>query len=506
MEKVTMQISRPNFFPGQMIDWKDFNRLASQADKVSALLCRHVFQGGGIIVNALDEFRIEPLKGLAVIVKPGLAMLPSGYPVILSKDCVVDLSEYRKGDSQVLVVSLKSSVEGKDKYVDKQDGSISGYLTESIESAIVVSSGQPVADGVELFRVTLESDLDSLRMPSVSEEWSAVLESGVVDLRSRKRIVPQTYAPLTFNDLLSLRESLYAIEQAHKRLQRLYLCEDPFATATFLSALHAEALSLPFQPLKVAFLAAEFADKLSLFLEKLVQHASRGDNEIDQTALMALVRLLESQKIKAVLPKTPDLSFLNETAKALMGLVEFGEKNFRLVHIIEEALRETENREFQFGNEALLAGHVFSRTDLVKADQEDRYQTKTTRGFQRSLTTRYANGDQMTLTGKFIRDGVVEIPIEIKDENSPAVCILRQYVRRAGTVVHYEVNGQLIGTESWEDSDLSNAWRNKGLVIPAEKLTSQGNTLRIRLDRSDLDFGFFEVAVFQPEVVREDAA
>jgi hypothetical protein len=72
--------------------------------------------------------------------------------------------------------------------------------------------------------------------------------------------------------------------------------------------------------------------------------------------------------------------------------------------------------------------------------------------------------------------------------------------------VHYEVNGQLIGTESWEDSDLSNAWINKGLVIPAEKLTSQGNTLRIRLDRSDLDFGFFEVAVFQPEVVKEDAA
>jgi len=506
MDKTIMQVNRPNFFPGQLIDWKDFNRLASQADKVSALLCRHLFEAGGIIVNAVDEFRIEPLKGLGVVLKPGLALLPNGYPVAMVHDSVVDLTPYRKAGTQTLVVNLKSSVEGRDKYIDRQDASITGYLTESVEPKIVVSAGAPLPDGIELFRVSLEGTVDSLRMATVAEEWAPQLGSGVVDLRFRKRIVPQTFAPLDFPLLLQLRESLYGIEQAHKRLQRLYLCDDPFNTETFLVALHSELLSLPFQPLKAAFLSAEFADKMSCYLEKLMQHAARGENEIDNVALVNLVRILEVQKTKAVLPSVPTFEFLNQASQLMMGLVEFGEKNFRLVHILEEALRERENREFNFENETLLAGHLFTRVDLVRAEQEDRYQTRTSRSFQRALTTRYSNGDSLTLTGMFIRDGVVEIPIQIKNEGQPAVCVLRQYVRRAGTVVHYEVNGQLIASESWEDSSLTNAWRNKGIVIPAEKLISQGNVLRVRLDRSDLDFGFFEVAVYQPELVREDAA
>lgn len=505
MEKTVMQISRPNFFPGQLIDWKDFNRLASQADRVSALLCRHLFDGGGIIVNAMEEFRIEPLKGLACLVKPGLALLPSGYPVVLSGDTVVDLAPYRKGAAQTLIVNLKASIEGRDRYTDRQDASISGYLTESIESQVVITAGTKLAEGVELFRVNLDSSSEELRLPTVSEEWAPQLGSGVVDLRHRQRIVPQTYAPVPFSALLPLRGSLYSIEQAHKRLQRLYLCEDPYGTTGFLLALHAEVLSLPFQPLKTAFLASEFADKLSLYLEKLMQHTSRGENEIDQSTLLKLVRLLEEQKVKAVLPSVPSLEFLNETARELMGLVAFGEKNFRLVHILEEALREAENREYRFEDQTLFAGHLFERVDRVSASEPDRFQVRTSRAFQRELATRYANGDSMALTGTFIRDGGVEIPFQIKSENSPAVCILRQYVRRAGTVVHYEVNGQLILSESWADSDQSNVWKNKGIVIPAEKLTSQGNVLRIKLERSDLDFGFFEVAVYQPERIQEEA-
>ena len=67
-------VMRPNFFPGQVIDYKDFNRLSQQADRILSMFCRHLYRGGGVIANALDEFEVSPLKGLSVLVKPGVAL------------------------------------------------------------------------------------------------------------------------------------------------------------------------------------------------------------------------------------------------------------------------------------------------------------------------------------------------------------------------------------------------------------------------------------------------
>ena len=52
-------MSRPNFFPGQLVDYRDFNRLSQQADKTVSILCQYLFKGGGIVVDALEELGVE---------------------------------------------------------------------------------------------------------------------------------------------------------------------------------------------------------------------------------------------------------------------------------------------------------------------------------------------------------------------------------------------------------------------------------------------------------------
>jgi hypothetical protein len=43
------------------VDFKDFNRLSRQSDEVVSLLCQYLFCNGGIIVDALEEFKVVPV-------------------------------------------------------------------------------------------------------------------------------------------------------------------------------------------------------------------------------------------------------------------------------------------------------------------------------------------------------------------------------------------------------------------------------------------------------------
>lgn len=499
--KDSLILSRPNFFPGQLIDYKDFNRLASQADRVSSLLNKHLFEGGGIIVNALDEFSVSPLKGLSCLVKPGIALLPTGMPLVLSEETVVDLSKHLPSKKdKLIVISLRNSLKGKDRYVDEQDGSITGYRTEAFEAEVVVGGEAPDEDGVELLRVRLAPNTQIVRLPEVSEEWKEEMGPGVIDLRQRKRIVPQTYSPVLGSELLQMRKALYGIEQAHWKMCRIYLLEDPFNTIHYLVQLHAELLSKPFQPLKVAFLIAEFAEKMNQFLERLGRHVGSSRSNFDRETLLQTVSLLEPMKSKEMIPKSPPLKTLMQVAQNCLKIVDFAEQKFNLLNTVGEALKDLTHRLLPFDDKIVLGGHLFERVDLVGIDNGSQYELFSKSSLTRMVSTKFENGDSLSLKGKFFKEGGIVVKLEVSNPEKPVVLLAHQYVRRAGSVVHYEMNGKHLESEDLSNTTLSNKWVNRGIVVSPELLSSQGNQLKIRIEKSDLDFGFFDIAVYQPAV------
>jgi len=501
-DRMATALSRPNFFPGQLIDYKDLNRLAAQADKVSALLCRHLFESGGIIVRGLDEFQVSPLKGLTALVKPGIALLPNGQPVVLAKESVVDLTPYRKGkELRTVVVSVRNVLQGTDRYTDREDSSISGYRTEALDAQLVVGTSPLVEDGIELFRVCLAPDTQELTVASIQEEWQPNMSAGVLDLRHRSNIVPQTFAPMRSDESLSVRTALYGIERAHAKMERIYLVDDPFTTIQYLTQLHAEILSRPFQPLKMAFLMSEFADKLSKYLDRLSTRLGAQRSNFDRETLLKTVALLDGLKEKEVLPRSQSWKALPEVADHLLRFVDYAERKFSLVNTVEEALLDLRNRFCAFEDKIVLGGHLFEQVDRLTVDDADRIDIKAPTSFARMLSTRFQNGDALTLKGRFIKEGMLTLRLQVPHPDRPIVLIAHQYVRRAGSTLHYEINGKHLITDKWEIPELSNHWMNRGVVVPAEQLVPQENTLRIRVQKSDLDFGFFDLAVYQPSVI-----
>jgi hypothetical protein len=499
-------LTRPHFFPGQLIDHKDFNRLAEQPEKVLSGVFRHLFDGGGILVKALAEFEVAPLSGFSVRVKPGVALLPNGQPLVLGDEQILDLTEYVPARDYVnLIVSLRSRLKGLDRYVDREDSTITGFRTEGAEPELVVSV-VPLLEGVEIFRVRLEEGTTSLRMATSEEEWRGGLEGGVIDLRSRSRIVPQTFSPLSAGESLELRKALYGIERSHDKLRRIYLLDDPFPTVPYLTQLHAELLNRPLQPLKISFLVAEFAEKLSLFLDRLLRQAGNNRSNFDKATLLKAVELLERLKQREVLPRPLPLGTISELADCLTALVDYAERKFSLLNTVEEAFLDIRDRAFAFDDKVVLAGHLFERIDRLSADDETRYDIKgAPNAFPRMLSTRFRNGDVLSLKGRFVKDGALALRFQVRYADRPLVLLMHQYVRRAGTTLQYEINGKHLVTDQCEYSDLQNAWINRGLVVAAEMLVPQENLLTIRVQKSDLDHGFFDLAVYQPSVLREVA-
>lgn len=498
-------ISRPNFFPGQLIDYKDFNRLAEQADQTISLLCGHLYAGGGIVVKALEEFAVVPMEGLSVRVKPGIAVLPSGQVLVLNSDKVVDFGLQAEGKStKTLVVSVRNQVKGSDRYRDDDDTTITGYRTEIFDPELVVSARKPVPDSLELFRVTLNPGAQGLRHSDIDEEWSLKplkregKGDGVIDLRYRRRIVPHTLNPIEVNELIKLRQSLYSLEDVHRKIAKIFLVEDTFQTAHYLSQLHAELLNVPFQPLKVAFLVSEYAKKLSQYLEYLSYRLGKQHTNFDKTTVLNILESLERMRSRDVLPRESNFQELLSVSKMLESVLSFAEKKYNLLNAIEEGLLDMRTRLVAYDARLSLGGHVLQRVDSVSVSDSDRYQVKSDSSHVRSVTAAFSNGDRLNLKGVFIKNGVVTADVNVPNPDRPLILISQRYVRRGGTQLHYEINGKHLVSEQGSDLQLANNWMNHGLVVPANHLVAHENRFRIRVEKSDLDFGFFGLSVYQP--------
>ncbi|MBY0369080.1 hypothetical protein K2X33_00240 [bacterium] len=495
-------VTRPSFFPGQLLDFRDFNRLAEQPERAAQISNQALFPSGGILLRSGEEFALR-FQGLHVIVRPGSAVLPDGSHIVLQKEAVLDLAPYKLQQAGTLFVTLEAETAARDLFTDPEDPSIQGFRTVAKEAKLCARFGQPAAGGLEIFRTVLSADTQNLRLPSGAEEWMASDlppsgASATVDTRFRKKIVPLSLSVLEFDHLVALRTALYQMEDAHRRLQKIFLLKDEYDCSFRLTHLHTELLNVPFQPLKTAFVLSDFAEKLSLFLEAIYRRCSVDQPNFDRDSYLRLCTLLDSMRSRRAVPEALPLERLLELSQALHAFAVFGEQRFSLLNAVEQALEELGDRAVDFAAQTTLAGHVFERVDRLSAMDKDRVSYGESAHQLRKMQTRYRNGDAMERTGAFLREGRVQLDFQIANPEAPVVVWLPQYLRRRGAKVEYRINGKSLLSEKEVAQGAENIWKNRGLVIAPEALVPQGNRLTIRIEEADLEFGFFELAVYQP--------
>ncbi len=497
-------IERPNFFPGQVIDYKDFNKLASQPDILFSLLCRHLFSGGGVLIDALDEFKITPLEDLRVRIGRGLAILPSGHPLMLTKETIFDLAPYSKTEG-ILVISVKNVIQGGERYTDPEDSAISGYKVEQFVPEIVVSREKCPHKCIELFRVFISSEVQSLRLSTSKEDWtkSSFLKvsknSGVIDLRHRKGLVSQTYYPFSLEELIELREALYQIESAHSSLERIFYLKDSNASIQYLTQLHAEILGRPLQPLKMAYLSSEFSEKLSLFLGILENKCSNRE-DLDREKLLQTIEILEKFKVKEVLPRESHIKDLIKVAENLKHLLEYSNSKFNLSATIQTAVKEIEEKLFPLNNTITLGGHVFERIDYITADQTDKIKIENGSPHTRNISAKFPSGEVLSQRGIHLQTGTFLVNFQIKHLDRPVLILSRRYIRRSGSHYKVQVNSGDVDTKETFNPKLNNCWINQGILVPSTQLIPVDNKLSIQVEQSDLDFGLYDFAIYQPKV------
>lgn len=502
---------RPNFFPGQLVDFRDFNRLSRQGETAVALFCRSIFPGGGVVVDALCGFDVEPAASLTVRLRPGLAILPDGDTVILDGDRLVDLSPYVGDAPGPVVVALTKQTIGADPFVDPADPAVEGFRTVRVMADIKFAIGSAPEGTIELFRIFLPSGAQRLRAATTGEGWTPGPIStdadgtAVIDVRFRPAIVPQTYVPVPAEDLIRLRASLFALEKSLRTIEKLYLTSDPFRTADVLTQVHAEALSRPFQPLRVAYLVAEYADRMSRFLELLRAKLGAAGTKFADEELVAVIRALASYRVREIVPQYRSLEGLLEARDALDRFVTFAEENYRRIGVLEEALADLRHRALSFDERLLLAGYLFRRVDRIVPDGGERFTVRAPSTQLRRVRAPFGDGNPHDEKGLFFAEGVVDLELDVPDPSRILCVMRREYVRRGAGRVSYELNGRPVGSPLTDDVLAPNRWAHRSLVLPPELLVPGTNRLRLTVAASELEFGFFETATYQAEapVARE---
>lgn len=494
--------NRLNFFPGQLIDYRDFNRLSAQSDQLFSAVSSKLYEGGGIVLTSQKEFDVRPLEGLSLRLSPGTGLLPSGQPILLQQEMLLDLTpQISSAAAHLLIVGIRNRLIGQNHSIDLDDPSIQGFKSEAFIPELVYSIETAPKDTLEIFRVTLSQQTKNLRMMTREEEWkteSGESLQGVIDLRYRKTFLPQTHSPFETQELAVVRTGLYQIEQSLKKIKDLYWMEDPFSTLTYLIQLHAEILSKPFQPLKIAFLSAELADKLSQYLSRVTEKVEEHRSDYDRPLAYKIIALLDEIRIREVLPRELPLKKLITASRMLQELVQNSENKFNLLSTVQESLKDLKDRKIDLKDQINLAGHIFNRVDYLDITDQKRFSVQASSSHRRTVSARYANGDETQLCGSHIRQGCFSFTTKIDDAQQPAVFIFKQHIRRSGCKLHYEINGRHLTSESLLHTYGENQWINRGLVIPAEFLVTHENTFKIRVENSDVDFGFFDFTSYQP--------
>jgi hypothetical protein len=145
-----------------------------------------------------------------------------------------------------------------------------------------------------------------------------------------------------------------------------------------------------------------------------------------------------------------------------------------------------------------MAGGIYEKVDELSQKTSDKWFVKAKDFQPRLVCSEYTNGDYLEMPGIFFNTGTLNSEIQIRYPEKMAVIVLHQYVRRGEGVIHYELNGKPLKNLELKGTK-NNHWVNLSLIVPEGMLVSGKNHLKIVVEKSDLDFGFFDLAVYQPK-------
>ncbi len=512
--------TRPHFFTGQLIDYRDFNQLSARPDELMSAKLTHLYPGGGILAASATEtegFAVRILAKSKIEVGAGTAILDNGQTLNLREAKLFDLSPYMlDGCRKILVLAARNVLRGLEHFVDPEDNTIAGFKSEAFDPEFFfyqVSTTTPAPAGLEIFRVMIAPQSQEIRFLSPVEEWADDTEIlnlvdqapsvSLLDLRHRKVIAAFVARPYEFSQNLELRKSLLSMAAGVESLARTYLVPDTFHCEMYIHFLHAEILSQPFQPLKLSFLISKLAEKLSFYIEHLLQKTQSSRSDFNRDLALEAIQVLEPLRTAPVRAELLPIAQLTKFGDKLRQLIDYSETHYSLSATVRQALQELRTREFPFVDKISLAGRVFGRVDEVELSMEKRWSSKPEQNHRRKLSASFASGGELSLTGAFIREGSFFCRFDVKHADRPVLIMMKQYVRRAGMQISYEVNGRPMEAGRVEGADLENSWINKGLVIPSSLLVVGENQLSLHLEKTDLDFAFFGFSVYQPIVGEE---
>ena len=497
-------LSRPNFFPGQSIDYRDFNRLAQQAFLTQGRLCQNLYPEGGIFSNELQGLNVIAQTELKLTILPGTALLPNGQILQLPQETLVDLGSYLTQEGRWVIFGLTNQAKGVDPFEDQADPSIQGYCSETHEAKLVVGQGRIPNHSTEIFRVYLSPQASTLRNTPEEAIWKAdenpiqndSSDVAFLDLRFRKKILSPSYFPIPIPRWLELRQLIFQSEDTHRQLKNLFLTQDDHQLNHALLNLHASLLEIPFQSMKVSFLATEVCDRMARFLEDLSDRVPRYRSDLDRKVVESALKLTEQFRKKKAIPEEISISKFKAVLDTFVTLGRNAQSKLNYPHTIQAALEDKRNRHFQFQNQEIFAGFSFRRVDYISASDPG-VQISSEEVLPRKLTAVYKDGKRVTQSGLFIPKGRFTITFNVLDPTQSAIIVLRHYERRQKGNSRYLLNGKTLENVQLSKGVFTHRWKNLGWLIPAEQLIAENNQLTIRIEDSDLDFGFFGFAIYQ---------
>lgn len=488
--------SQPNFFPGQWIDYRDFNRLVIHTQDTLAGALKCLYPAGGILSGHLKEFKVSVDGAFGVTIESGVALLPNGEVSYLPEATQVDLSLFQDLDHEVSIrVCLKNRCHGEDHTVDPEDASVSGYRTTRIQGEIEIGIGKHVENAIELFRVQMGPGLSSLYDAS-SDDWE-LARLGQIDLHSRKRIEPYSSLAAEGEKFWFWRRALLRLENSLFKILKMYLVEDYFQVGVFVSLLHQEILSRPFQIARAQFLLEEVAARLSLFLDRWMRESGAQLHSSDREAILQILPYLEGLRKKEFVHTRFKIDELIPAIDLLEKYLDSSGGGVDFISRIRSALIEWNNIPYEYFQKMTWAGYLFEKVDHVEPDDEKKVVIRSSEHQLRHQSASYLNGDSATLPGVFIAGGEVEASVSVRSIDRPLVLLLRYYIRRNDLTVQYEWNGKWIHSEQFSDADYQNRWVNRALVLPSESLLLGENRLTLKVGDQIRDFGFFGVGAYQ---------
>jgi hypothetical protein len=485
-------ISRAHFFPGQPLDYKDFNRLSNQGIDLSASIMQKLFPGGGIFApDEHSSFKVlTGSKSGTLIIEPGYALSANGEFVTLTEPTVVDLSKYI---DEFVIVSIRNKEIATDFYKDPDDPRIEGPLSKAYVPEFIFTHEKVPPDAVELCRVYMSSM--HFREPTPEEMWQAseIKDEvhSIIDTRFRKSLSHRNLAMSPF-DFIALRSSLKEIRDAHRRIQKIYLFSDQGHLNTLLSLLEADLFLKPLPQERISFLVTSVFEEIANYYSQLLAKMERNDQCRIKAKLYELCEFIGPLCTQELYPQIDVLTSVGRCAQVLKDTLSTIENEYASGNYVEEYLIDQRFSYIDHIHDIAIGPYIYKKVMTIPSTK---LPSKT--GIRRAIKAAYSCGRSYERVGVMCKAEDISFDFKVVDSSKSALLLTTFQQTRDDFEVEFEVNGQKVPTIQIKSSE---NWVNFGIHIPQSQLSPTRNSIKISIKSVDSYFSLFDFLVYQPGV------